>query len=115
MMTTQEAIKQLEYDRGMCLFNPSTGEEEPMNDDCRKSAEALEIAIEALKRDVPVKPIMMTTPRRTKFFEYYDWKCPICNCFLAYEEDGRHLILAHEKSRCSNCFQLIDWSNTDDT
>lgn len=77
--------------------------------------EALDMAIKALKRDVPVKPISMTTPRRTKFFEFYDWKCPVCNCFLAYEEDGKYLILAHEKSRCSNCFQLIDWSGEDDT
>ena len=31
-MTTEEAIKQLEYDKAMCLFNPMTGEEEPMNE-----------------------------------------------------------------------------------
>ena len=54
-MTTEEAIKWLEYDKAMCLFNPMTGEEEPMNEDCRKSAEADEIAINALKKQIPMK------------------------------------------------------------
>ena len=34
----------------MCNFNPMTGEEEPMNEDCRKSAEALDMAIKALEQ-----------------------------------------------------------------
>jgi len=100
-MTLQEAIDKVKRVKGLYAYE--------------SDYEALDMAIEALKRDVPVKPIRMTTPRRTKFFEFYDWKCPVCNCFLAYEEDGKHLILAHEKSRCSNCLQLIDWSNADDT
>ena len=37
-------------DRDLCNFNPMTGEEEPMNEDCRKSAEALDMAIKALER-----------------------------------------------------------------
>ena len=100
-MTAQEAIDRVDRIKIRYTFD--------------SDYEALDMAIKALKRDVPVKPISMATPRRTKFFEFYDWKCPVCNCFLAFEEDGKHLILAHEKSRCSNCFQLIDWSNTDDT
>ncbi len=106
-MTPQEAIKILENEK------PGCGEKARYSEG--ELCEAFDMAIEALKRDVPVKPIQMATPRRTKFFEFYDWKCPVCNCFLAYEEDGKHLILAHEKSRCSNCFQLIDWSSEDDT
>lgn len=47
----EEAIAQLEMDRDLCNFNPMTGEEEPMNEDCRKSAEALNIAIKALKQE----------------------------------------------------------------
>lgn len=49
-MTREEAIAQLKMDRDLCSFNPMTGEEEPMNEDCRKSAEALNIAINALER-----------------------------------------------------------------
>ena len=48
-MTREEAIAQLKMDRDLCNFNPMTGEEEPMNEDCRKSAEALDIAINALE------------------------------------------------------------------
>ena len=47
-MTREEAIKQLKMDRDLCNFNPMTGEEEPMNEDCRRSAEALDIAIKTL-------------------------------------------------------------------
>ncbi len=69
-MTTEEAIKQLEYDKAMCLFNPMTGEEEPMNEDCRKSAEADELAINALKKQIPMKAVGT---------HYAHMRCPSCN------------------------------------
>ena len=50
-MTLDEAIAQLKMDRDLCNFNPMTGEEEPMNEDCRKSVEALDMAIEALSQE----------------------------------------------------------------
>ena len=50
-MTREEAINQLKMDRDLCNFNPMTGEEEPMNEDCRKSAEALDIATKALEQE----------------------------------------------------------------
>ena len=49
-MTREEAIAQLKMDRDLANFNPMTGEEEPMNEDCRKSVEALDMAIKALKQ-----------------------------------------------------------------
>lgn len=50
-MPVEDAITQLKMDRDLCNFNPMTGEEEPMNEDCRKSAAALDIAIKALERE----------------------------------------------------------------
>ena len=50
-MTREEAITQLKMDRDLCNFNPMTGEEEPMSEDCRKSAEALDIAIKTLEQE----------------------------------------------------------------
>ena len=50
-MTIDEAITQLKMDRDLCNFNPMTGEEEPMNEDCRKTAEALDMAIKALEQE----------------------------------------------------------------
>ena len=49
-MTIEEAIAQLKMDRDLCNFNPMTGDEEPMNEDCRISAEALDMAIKALEK-----------------------------------------------------------------
>ena len=48
-MTREEAINQLRYDMAMCNFNPTTGEEYFVNDDCRKDYEALSIAIKSLE------------------------------------------------------------------
>ena len=56
-MTREEAILQLKRDRDpfyLCNFNPLTGEEEPMNEDCRKSVKALDMAIKALERESEV-------------------------------------------------------------
>ena len=50
-MTREEAIARLKLDRDLCNFNPMTGEKEPMNEDCRKLAEALDIAIKALEKE----------------------------------------------------------------
>lgn len=47
-MTREEAITQLKKDRYLANFNPMTGEEAPMNEDCRKSVQALDIAINIL-------------------------------------------------------------------
>lgn len=49
-MTNKEAIAVLKKDRDLCLFNPMTGEKEPMNEDCRQSADAYSVAIEALEK-----------------------------------------------------------------
>lgn len=97
-MTTEEAIKQLEYDKAMCLFNPMTGEEEPMNEDCRKSAEADELAIEALKKQIPMKPIV-TLPNWKKGIPF-SVDCPTCGNYLTTKV-----------KRCEECGQLIDWSD----
>jgi hypothetical protein len=49
-MTKKEMLAQLKHDRDLCNFNPSTGESEPISEDCRKSAEALDMAIKALEQ-----------------------------------------------------------------
>ena len=49
-MTLEEAISILKKDRDLCLFNPMTGEQEPMNEDCRQSAEAYDVILKELER-----------------------------------------------------------------
>ena len=57
-MTREEAIAQLKMDRDLANFNPMTGEEEPMNEDCRKSVEALDMAIKALEQLLEAQEIL---------------------------------------------------------
>ena len=49
-MTKEQAIEILKKDKALCEFNPTTGESEPISEDCRKSAEALDMAIKALEQ-----------------------------------------------------------------
>ena len=44
-MTIDEAMRVLKRDRELCMFNPATGECEPMNEDCRRSAEAYDVIL----------------------------------------------------------------------
>lgn len=48
-MNVEKAIEVLKKDKALCEFNPSTGENEPISEDCRQSAEALDFAIKALE------------------------------------------------------------------
>ena len=51
-MTVKEAISELKYSRDMCYFDPSTGETgKPYSEECERMAQALDIAIEALKNE----------------------------------------------------------------
>ena len=77
-MTREEAIAQLKMDRDLANFNPMTGEEEPMNEDCRKSVEALDMAIKALEqqpcedtisRQAAIDAIRASTSKYTGFME----------------------------------------------
>ena len=49
-MTIEEMIEVLKYNKEMCLFDPTTGENIPMSEDCRRTADALEVAIGLLKK-----------------------------------------------------------------
>lgn len=75
-MPVEDAITQLKMDRDLCNFNPMTGEEEPMNEDCRKSAAALDIAIEALERmsckDVIGKKLAIEKQERYMTIKYLE-------------------------------------------
>ena len=67
-MTEKEAIARLKLDRNLCNFNPITGEEEPMNEDCRKSAEALDIAIKALDQVAKLRELRKNLAEKERFY-----------------------------------------------
>ena len=96
-MTYEEAISILTKDRALCLFNPWTGEDVPLNEGCRMSAEAMNLAIKALEKQIPKKPLHM----------HKNYYCPIC------KEDGWMLwddaIPNDTDAYCGKCGQALDW------
>lgn len=108
-MTPQEAIEQLKYDMEMIKFNPLTGETFTLEQiaertqDNYKAYLADELAIEALGKQIPKKPILKP------------WSpaiCPSCGEELSGSlGDGYYKHYIHLE-RCPNieCSQRLDWS-----
>lgn len=96
-METQEAIKAIEVVRNVILKNPSW-----LKSFVDKVNEACDMAINALEKQIPVKPVKSKDPRYGMGYVYHDWVCPSCGKFLAYEP---------EESGCHHCKcgQAIDW------
>ena len=97
-MTYEEAISILTKDRALCLFNPLTGDGGPLNEDCRMSAEAMNLAIEALEKQIPKKPIIRKTEDYFGYVKYI--LCPSCEKV----EFG-----FNQPCFCERCGQAIDW------
>ena len=96
-METQGAIKAIEVVRNVILKNPSW-----LKSFVDKVNEACDMAINALEKQIPVKPVKSKDPRYGMGYVYHDWVCPSCGKFLAYEP---------EESGCHHCKcgQAIDW------
>lgn len=96
-MKTQEAIKAIEVVRNVILKDPSW-----LKSFVDKVNEACDMAMDALKKQIPVKPVKSKDPRYGMGYVYHDWVCPSCGKFLAYEP---------EESGCHHCKcgQAIDW------
>ena len=63
---------------------------------------AVEIAVDAMKKQIPMKPVKSKKERCGMGYVYHDWVCPSCGRFLAPEptQTGNH--------HCK-CGQAIDW------
>lgn len=96
-MTNDEAIKAIEVVRNVILKDPSW-----LKSFVDKVDEACDMAINALKKQIPVKPVKSKEERYGMGYVYHDWVCPSCGKFLAYEP---------EESGCHHCKcgQAIDW------
>lgn len=73
--------------------------------------EALDIAIEALEKKIPKRPVQdKKNPRYGHGYEYYDYICPTCGRFLCFEpqfDDFKR----KGTTICKCCGQLISWEN----
>ena len=100
-MTREEAIAQLKMDRDLCNFNPMTGEEEPMNEDCRKSADALDIAIKALEQEPVLDKI------KDEIETEYG-QCDICEYFEDYDYEENDISEYRPIGNIADVLQIID-------
>ena len=92
-MNNQEAIRLIRNHPTMCEFPDAYG---------KPYYEAVDMAISALEKQIPKKPEQPKIPRYGMGYEYYDWCCPTCGRFLAFESSkGDH--------HCT-CGQAIDWT-----
>lgn len=95
-MTVEGAIQWLKFDKAMTEFNPLTGEVTPLDNDSEKVSTALTIAIDALEKQIPKKPMgdLNSVPH---------YRCPVCkNAVVLYEYSAK---LPH----CQWCGQKLDW------
>lgn len=66
-------------------------------EDEAKEAEALAIAIKAMKKQDPMKPVK-------EIFGNYD--CPVCNAYVEFSGNQSY----YKHGYCPNCGQAIDWN-----
>ena len=93
-MTVSEAIKELHKIRPRGGIIP------------QKRADALEMAIQALEKQIPKKP-RKTDSYRGIFRRIYAYVCPTCgNACLEKQENERQ-----DTMFCWNCGQKLDWSD----
>lgn len=48
----------------------------------------------------PMKPVRSKEARYGMGYDYYDWECPVCHRFVAYDPDWRNI-----PERCLGCGQ----------
>ncbi len=105
-MTAKEAISQLKdlmHDRESFFNNDGD------DDVFRADARACEIAIEALEKQIPKKPIFVDTRFKHLGKHVSDgtvlrkcYKCPNCSSHIFHEFDSEEC--------CVHCGQALDWS-----
>lgn len=70
-----------------------------------KITEALNMAVEALEKQVPKKPTKLVS--KLLIEEGWTYKCPTCGC--ACGENKYHLEVTQDEFYCTQCGQALDW------
>ena len=99
-MTNEEVLKLIEDGRIIPIQIKANDEETSKYN--LKNLEALNMIIKALQKDIPMPPKRDKIPRCGMGERYYDWICPTCGTFLAYEPNVEGI-----PNRCQTCGQLI--------
>ena len=88
------------------------------------SREASELAVWALEKQIPMKPILKNGENGSfvdyenghgeyKVTKWQDWVCPICGWFVGqrYNRSQNHSHDQRKCNYCNECGQKIDWSD----
>ena len=113
-MTESEAIKILQRDLQIQLENKALPD----------GIEAIQIAIQALEKQMPKKPILKNGESGSfvdyedghgeyKVTKWQDWVCPICGWFVGqrYNRSQNHSHDQRKCNYCNDCGQNLDWSD----
>ena len=92
--------------------------------ECSIFAEALGLAIQALEKQIPKKPILKNGESGSfvdyedghgeyKVTKWQDWVCPICGWFVGqrYNRSQNHSHDQRKCNYCNECGKKIDWSD----
>ena len=93
-MTKNEAIRELK-ERIVFIKNHYP--------ECEDYKQALEIAINALEKQIPKKPNLEGDGYADGHLVYDTWICPCCEKYYEVDYD--------DYDYCPNCGQAIDWSD----
>lgn len=90
------------------------------------SREATQLAIQALEKQIPKKPILKNGEAGSfvdyenghgeyRVTKWQDWVCPICGWFVGqrYNRSQNHSHDQRKCNYCNECGQKIDWSDND--
>lgn len=87
-----------------------------IHDDVRPTPyldDAVSIAIKALEKQIPKKPIEKVMPYSEEVGFNSEWHCPCCESYIGYFTEG--MSEPEQMEYCNNCGQHIakDWSDAD--
>lgn len=102
-MTESEAIEYLK-NRYLVVGNRVNGGEKGIKR-CEQHNESIDMAIKALEKQIPKKPIRHAV--------WEDFKCPACGSteIRPYDTEYREYDKNCEFEYCSDCGQKLDWSD----
>lgn len=81
------------------------------NEQVTETKEALELAIYALEKQIPKKPVEVKkigiSATMYHCVDLYNGLCPVC------KEDNTNRLIAEKITCCVKCGQALDWSDTE--
>lgn len=87
------------------LQNWFDGDEAPYGVDGNAETMAMKVAVEALEKQIPKKPLKEVTENVFRGYSYIGYICPACKSFITDCCEENYF------NHCDACGQAIDWSD----